>query len=127
MPKAGILHDYDLMANAEPSAQKDDTVCPICDDAPPRFQWSDYSGQAMCMTCGCIFQLKWGTDEQIKEGKYPYMSLLPEWVPIVREYWNETKKWSCFGTMIGPRPGMDAFWAWVEKNHPEMMKEDKEN
>ena len=123
MAKAGILHDYDLMANNEPSARREDVVCPVCDESPPKYQWSDYSGQAMCMKCGCIFQLKWGTDEQKKEGNYPYMGLKEEWVPIAREYWQETGKWTCFGTMLGPRPGLDAFFAWVKQKYPEMMKE----
>ena len=51
-PKQGILHDYDLHANLEESAKLQ--TCVVCGDYPMRFQWSDYSGEGMCMKCGCL-------------------------------------------------------------------------
>ncbi len=127
MAKAGILHDYDLIANVEKSAQRDDVTCPICDDSQPKYQWSDYSGEAMCMKCGCPFQLKWGTDEQREEGNYPYIKLLAEWIPTIREYYQETKAWTCLGAMLGARPGLAEFDGWVEKNHPELLDDKNDN
>ena len=53
--KQGILHDYDLLANQEESTHKyrvhGGTQCYICEVNPVTFQWSDYSGQAMCTRC----------------------------------------------------------------------------
>ena len=121
MLKPGIINDYDLMANAEPSAHGQ--VCVVCDANPVTYQWADYSGQAMCTRCGTPYQLKWGSDEQQAEGAYPYLDLKEEWVPIVREYWEETRLFACLGTMLGRAPGKSAFFAWVEKSHPEMMAE----
>ena len=114
-PKAGILHDYDLMANAEPSVVRI-LRCAGCDAEPPRFQWSDYSGEAMCTRCGCPYQLKWGSDQQMAEGAYPYLSLRDELVEPLRAYFAETGQFTCLGVMLGPRPGMDAFAAWLQNN-----------
>lgn len=120
MPKYGILHDYDLMANNELSAA--DQTCIICGASPMSFQWSDYSGEAMCIRCGCPYQLKWGNEKQKKEGKYPYLKLRTEYVPFIREYWEKTGKFVCYGTMFGPRPGLVDFYQWLDKTHPEFKE-----
>lgn len=119
MTKHGVLHDYDLMANAEEAARKGNT-CAVCGDSPVTYQWSDYSGEAMCCKCGTPYQLKWGSDEQKAKGEYPYLNLKKEWVPIVREYHEQTGRFTCLGMMMGPCPGMDEFADWVDVHHPEM-------
>ncbi len=122
MAKSGILHDYDLHANLETSAQ--DRKCAICGASPMAFQWSDYSGEGMCCNCGCPYQLKWGSEKRVEEGKYPYLNLRKEWLEVAQEYFNETKKWTYLGTGFS-RPGMQEFIEWVEKKHPEMLKEEE--
>ena len=119
-PKHGVLHDYDLMANAEPSARAQ--RCVTCGADPVCYQWSDYSGEAMCTACGTPYQLKWGSDAQVAEGKYPYLCLKEEIVPIVREYHAETGRFTCLGTMMGPGPGMAEFVEWCKAKHPEVLK-----
>jgi len=119
MPKLGILHDYDLQANKEDSAQQQ--TCFVCGTSPMAFQWSDYSGEAMCTQCGCCYQLKWGTSKQRKEAKYPYLNMRKEWLPILKEYWKETHKFVCHGLMMGDSPGLAEFYEWVKKNHKEML------
>ncbi|MGD9157189.1 MAG: hypothetical protein PVG39_02160 [Desulfobacteraceae bacterium] len=119
MPKQGILHDYDLMANAEESAQNQ--TCAICGTSPIAFQWSDYSGEGMCTKCGCPYQLKRGSDEQQKEGNYPYLNVKAECISVLKEYWDDTKKFVCYGMMIGPKPGYIEFIAWAKKHHPEIL------
>jgi hypothetical protein len=121
MVKQGILHDYDLDARLEKSAKGQ--VCVICAESPMDFQWSDYSGEAMCVKCGCTYQLKWGSDKQKEEGNYPYLNLKKEFIPIAQEYWKERGKWVCYGTMMGPRPGMDELVIWLKANHPKWIKE----
>jgi len=120
MPKLGILHDYDLMANNEESAVNQ--TCIICGASPITFQWSDYSGEAMCTQCGYPYQLKSGTDLQQKEGAYPYVNLKEEFIPVAQEYWQEKKAFVCYGTMLGPQPGMSNLVAWLKKTHPEFIK-----
>lgn len=122
MPKSGILHDYDLWANKEESAigQR----CAICDSFPMTFQWSDYSGEAMCTQCGCPYQLKCGTDEQVEKGNYPYINLTDDFIPIGREYWDKTNKFICYGLMLGPQPGMSDLMSWLKQNYPEFIKKD---
>ena len=124
MTKYGLLHDYDLMANTESSAQKQ--ACVVCGDNPMRFQWSDYSGEGMCCKCGTPYQLKWGSDAQQQGAKYPYLNLKESFVPIVREYFQETGRWTCLGTMIGNQPGLKEFYDWLYAKHPELKTAESE-
>ena len=119
-PKFGVSHDYDLLANAEPSAHKQ-PVCVVCEQETT-YRWSDYSGEAMCGHCGCTYQLKWGGEEREAEGNYPYLNLKQEWVPILRDYYQKTKQFTYLGMTISGagRDGLKAFYAWVDEHHPEM-------
>lgn len=114
--KAGILHDYDLMANVEPAAQKGGK-CVVC-EIQLVYQWSDYSGEAMCTRCGCPYQLKWGSEEHKREGAYPYLNLRPELVEPLRAYYAETERFTCLGWMMGDRPGLREFGRWLEASRP---------
>jgi len=125
MVKQGILHDYDLMANAESSAMKENT-CVVCGLTPVTYQWSDYSGEAMCTQCGCPYQLKWGGEKRERENQYPYLNLQEDFVSIAQEYWNEKHKFVCYGLMMGPRPGMQEFVEWIKIYHPEWLEKNKE-
>ena len=120
MVKQGLIHDYDLHANHEASAQNQ--TCVVCGASPMGFQWSDYSGEAMCRQCGCPYQLKWGSDKQKEEGKYPYCNIKDEYVHILKEYWLETKKFVTHGQMISGAQGLEEFRNWVKTNHPELLK-----
>lgn len=120
MPKMGLLHDYDLMANAEESAKNN--TCVICGSSPVRYQWSDYGGEAMCQQCGAPYQLKWGSEQQQKDGDYPYLNVKTEAIHILREYWEKTKRFTCFGQMLGNQPGLKDFYDWLSEAHPEMVK-----
>ncbi|MFA5573071.1 MAG: hypothetical protein WDA42_08175 [Candidatus Bathyarchaeia archaeon] len=102
------------MANQEQSAKNN--TCVICDTTPVIYQWSDYHGEAMCSRCGCPYQLKGGSKEQEAEGKYPYLNLREDFLPIAREYWEETKKFVCYGLMLGRAPGRAEFNEWYEEN-----------
>jgi len=119
MPKKGIVNDYDLMANQEKSAHGQ--KCRICDAEPVVFQWSDYSGEAMCHRCGCPYQLKWGSDQQRTDGKYPYLNLKEDFIPAAREYWAETQKFVCYGWMLGARQGVAELTAWLKEKHPQCL------
>jgi len=124
MVKYGVLHDYDLHANKELSAQNQ--TCVVCGDSPMRFQWSDYSGEAMCCKCGCPYQLKWGSDQQISENKYPYMKLRGDFLLVAKEYWEESGKFVCYGMMLGPKPGMRQLVDWLRLRHPEFLPKEGE-
>ncbi len=125
MVRSGILHDYDLMANEEQSSQNQ--TCVICGISPMIFQWSDYSGEAMCAQCGCPYQLKWGGRAKEQEGKYPYLNLQNEFILIAQEYWNKTHQFVCYGIMLGNNPGMPELSKWVEEKHPEWINDKEES
>lgn len=119
--KHGILHDYDLRANREKAAQGQ--TCVVCEAFPVTYQWSDYSGEAMCTQCGCPYQLKWGTVEQRQERAYPYLSVKEEWIHVLREYYDETHKFACLGLMMNISPEHAAFNTWAANRHPELFME----
>jgi hypothetical protein len=121
MIKQGILHDYDLMANAENSAKEN--TCVICGVNPVIYQWSDYSGEGMCTQCGFPYQLKWGSDEAKKEGKYPYNNIPDKYIPAIKEYWNETHQFVHLGCSLSNNQGVKEFNEWLEKKHPEFCKD----
>ena len=121
MPKQGILHDYDIHANYEDSAHGQ--FCVICGTSDMSFQWSDYSGEAMCTKCGCPYQLKWGSNKQEEENNYPYLNMKKGFIPIAKEYWKEKHSFVCYGIMMGTRSGMKDLVEWLKENHPEELKE----
>jgi len=124
MAKQGIIHDYDLHANLEKSGKQQ--TCVVCDTSPMTFQWSDYSGEAMCTKCGCPYQLKWGSDKQKREGKYPYLNVKKEYIWLLKEYWDKTHKFVCHGTMMINEPiGLKEFNEWLEQTHPELIKDEE--
>lgn len=123
MAKFGVLHDYDLMANREDSAQ--DRTCAVCDKQGMSFQWSDYHGEGMCTRCGCPYQLKGGTAAQESEGTYPYLSMREDFVPVAREYWAASEQFVYYGMGIGAKPGMRELCDWLRKHHPEFLKQDE--
>lgn len=120
MVKHGVKFDYDLLANEE---IKNNPICEICGN-PLRCRWTDLSGQGVCLTCGCAYQLKWGTEEQEKEGKYPYLGIKNKFIPILKQYWEEERKFVFTGTSISEDTGLREFYEWLEIKHPE-MKEDE--
>lgn len=121
MAKMGVLHDYDLMANREEAAQKP-MACVVCDAPRIMYQWSDYHGEAMCSQCGCPYQIKSGSDEQVKEGKYPYISLLDSFVPVAREYWQHAREFVHYGHSFSNDQGKAALVAWLKVHHPETLQ-----
>lgn len=120
--KMGLLHDYDLMANAEQSAHGN--TCVVCAAYPVRYQWSDYSGEGMCTRCGTPYQLKWGGKTKEAEGKYPYLNLREDFLPIARDYWKETQSFVHYGQSFSQDQGIAALNAWIKQRHPELLKDD---
>lgn len=116
--KAGILHDYDLLANAEPAAQQEKR-CVGCDNRLA-YQWSDYSGEAMCVRCGCPYRLKWGGEQRERDGAYPYLNLRDELVEPLRAYYAETQRFTYLGFGLGHRPGLEEFCRWLRANRAEV-------
>lgn len=93
-------------------------TCQICNQSFTGI-WSDLHGEAMCSVCGTPYQLTGGTEEMKAEGKYPYINLLPEFIPIVKEYYEETGRFTRLGMVLtGPRP--ELFLKWLDDKHPEI-------
>jgi len=120
---------YGGLANCEPAAQTE-KLCLVCDQKPI-YSWTDYSGEAYCVFCGMAYQLKWGSDEQQKEGNYPYLNVREDALPMFRRYWAETGKPSGMGTFLGFHEypevarARQAFNQWFkehEQDYPQFVK-----
>jgi len=99
-----MAQKYGLMANVEVSEQRRAGTlkpCVICDNPNPTFSWTDYSGEGYCLRCGVPYQLKWGSDEQQREGRYPYLNVKEKAIPMLRRYFAETGKPAGLGTFMG--------------------------
>jgi hypothetical protein len=121
MAKHGVFNDYDLMANNEKSAQNQ--TCVVCGLSPMAFLWSDYHGEGMCIKCGCPYQLKGGTADQMKGGDYPYLNVITSGLPVLKEYWEEKKTFTYFGMSMSNQKSYNNFIEWAKEKHPEILVE----
>ena len=69
------------------------------------------------MQCGTPYDLK---------NEIPKIAIKPEWIPVLKQYWNETHKGNGQGTFLIWRDypdqarDMNDFADWIT-NHPELM------
>ena len=102
-------------ANETEAAQKA-VPCQICDWDTPQFSWTDINGQGTCTRCGTPYKLV--AREGDDPADLPIISIKPESIPILRQYWDETGKPNGLGGYMGWRDYPDereyriAFNAW---------------
>lgn len=53
--------------------------------------WSDFHGEKVCQTCGAPYQTA-SYSGAPKDQIYPYLNVSDKWIPILKEYWNGTKR-----------------------------------
>jgi hypothetical protein len=64
--------------------------CEIC-NSELAVRWSDTHGVGACITCGLPYTvLHYQDDKPI--DKAPEIAIKPEWIPIGKRYWEETKR-----------------------------------
>lgn len=84
--------------------------------------WTDLNGEIECMSCGAPHQI-------LRDPKG--CNLNEEFIPIVREYFNETGSACGLGCYCGTRPlrvqeQYDGFLAWMKVRHPELLTQNIE-
>jgi hypothetical protein len=103
-------------------------TCDIC-DKPLDLQWCDVHGVASCITCGTPYRVL--HYENGKRVDKPVTLLIkPEWVPIIRRYWAETKRHCDPASAFNfPGDGFDtpddlkAFEGWMKAHEAELPQE----
>ena len=86
--------------------------CEICGEYAG-FNWSDLHGEGMCNRCGTPYDLK---------ASPRTINVKSEWIPIIRQYWEETKQYMGLGQILieGDYPecieGKRKFFKWVGGN-----------
>jgi len=116
MPKYGVKFDYDLGANRE-SSKLD--KCLIC-DSDWQVRWTDFHGEAVCITCGAPYQLRQPSGGDYKS--FPALKIKENWIPICKDYWNKTRKFVFGGKSFSEFTGLQEFDDWIKQNHPEMIE-----
>lgn len=118
---------YGAMANAVPGSR--DFTCVVCGDNPPTWTWSDLHGEAMCIKCGTPYQLIQYEEvdgERKRLDAPPKINIKPGYIPILKQYWEETKKFTGLGTIMIGRDypecveGCKAFYKWLDA-HKELI------
>jgi len=118
------VQKYGYRANeALTSEAKDVFRCEICQEYAG-FNWSDYSGEAMCNRCGTPYQL---IDREIPKEELPKRKIKPEWIPVLKRYWEETHEYTGLGNISispGAYPecvkGRRLFNEWLDE-HPDLI------
>lgn len=101
--------------------------CVVCGNNLHRnWLWTDANGVGFCATCGVTYAIAgYRTFTETK------CTLLPSDIPIVKEYWEETKRPMSFGFFMGQSPiqreRVLAFNAWIEEKHPELIKKEDDD
>lgn len=82
------------MCNRPPPAQvKERTICAICEEEL-HCRWTDTHGVGACLRCGAPYRLLHYNqvgDQHVPVDAPPALVLKPEWVPLTKKYWQETK------------------------------------
>lgn len=69
--------------------------CETCDTERPMWAWTDTHGIAQCMRCGTPYRLYHYEGEEGNERrveKPPELCVKLEYIPVLREYWNQTHR-----------------------------------
>jgi hypothetical protein len=99
--------------------------CEICSKENTQFSWTDTHGVAQCYQCGTpyvILHYEGEGDELKRVDKEPEIAVLREWVPLLREYWEQTHRIIPSGYSFtggyerASRGDQKAFQTWAEEN-----------
>ncbi len=67
------------------------TTCEICETENPGFRWTDTHGIGQCSRCGAPYRLYHYEGETFVD-KPPTCLVLEDFKPVLKQYWNETKR-----------------------------------
>ena len=116
--------------------------CLICGKSPFTGSWTDWNGQARCLTCGATYQLincKLNAESLAEDGLRPEDIIIPYCdcygiIELLQAYWTETSMRVPLGTFIsGSRQDdrtdleCDTFNKWLydnRKKYKEMFIDD---
>jgi len=80
----------DLAGRVEPLVM----CCEVCGN-PFSFSWTDTHGIGQCSSCGVPYKIYHYEGEEGKKHrveKPPELVVKPEYIPVLRAYWNEMKR-----------------------------------
>ena len=97
MPKEGVYFDYDLRANEE---IREPFECIVC-NTPLRCRWTDLHGEGVCLNCEAPYQLiQYDKDDNRIENPTPRCNIHDDYIPLLREYWEEKCRPMGLGTYL---------------------------
>ena len=102
------MQKYGHLANDVKTAQE--FTCEICEAFPVCWTWGDVHGEAMCTVCGTPHQLLQYDEERNRLDLPPKININEEWIPVLKQYWQETKQFTGLATII------------IRRDYPECLK-----
>lgn len=85
--------------------------------------WTDYHGEFECKDCGMVYDMAGYRD--VVETR---CRLKAEEIPIIKEYWEETKRKVPFGVYLKQTKTqaelIQSFNIWIQEKHPELIEEE---
>lgn len=99
----------------------ENVACLICEDERMSFSWTDAHGVAQCFRCGTPYRIIHYENERRVE-KPPTITLKPQYIPAVRDYWNEFHRRIPSGHSIpggqelASHADAEQFYGWMKEN-----------
>lgn len=97
-----------------------DMNCVVC-GKELHFTWTDHYGVGECAECGTPYNI-----EGYRNIKETRCALKEEDIPIIKEYWEETKRKMVLGPFMGytrlQSEQIQVFNEWIEERYPEKVK-----
>lgn len=99
--------------------------CEVCGKENPAFAWTDTHGVAQCYQCGTpyvLYHYEGEGDERRRVEREPEITVRAEWIPLLREYWEQTRRiipgGHSFqgGQELATRADAEAFNTWASAN-----------
>ncbi|KKM77485.1 hypothetical protein LCGC14_1369580 [marine sediment metagenome] len=104
-------------------------TCQICSESSAGMNWSDQHGEGMCNRCGTPYQLIFYDENENRVEKPPRINIEENWLPVLKQYWEETQQYTGLGTILISRDypeavtGQAALDKWLGE-HQELIPSD---
>ncbi len=111
---------------------KEQITCEICGDSLS-CRWTDTHGIGACLTCGAPYRLYHYAPDKKRVDKSPAIQIRPEWIPILKRYWEEVGhncdpggfNFSGSSYEVASEEDFRLYIQWMEKHKDELPKEEE--
>ena len=100
--------------------------CEICEN-DLAIRWTDTHGIGACITCGTPYKIYHYDENNKRVDKSAENLILPEWISLMKQYWNENKRNCDPGAFnfpgsnyeVATKEDFEIYNKWMEKHKNE--------